>query len=129
MLYKLFIEDLMTLLNTGQNRLLNGITNMDKTNKTKCACCGFLTLDIDVISDICPVCFWQKDFYQEEHTDDSGGPNLVSLREARENFKSFGAIEKRFTGGITNSNTDAAKTFNGGSHTGAMPVCLFCFIT
>ncbi|MEN5433442.1 CPCC family cysteine-rich protein [Sphingobacterium faecium] len=69
---------------------------MDKTNKTKCTCCGFLTLDIDVISDICPVCFWQKDFYQEEHIDDSGGPNLVSLREARENFKSFGAIEGRF---------------------------------
>jgi hypothetical protein len=33
------------------------------------------------------------------------------------------------TGGIINSYTDAAKTFNGRSHTGAMPVCLFCFIT
>lgn len=69
---------------------------MGKINKSKCACCGFLTIGIDVISDICPVCFWQKDFYQEEHIDDNGGPNLVSLREARENFKSFYAIETQF---------------------------------
>ena len=48
------------------------------------------------ISEICPVCFWQKDFYQEEYFDDDGGPNLVSLRKAKENFKSFGACEERF---------------------------------
>jgi hypothetical protein len=69
---------------------------MNSNNKTKCACCNFTTMNEKVISDICPVCFWQKDFYQEEHIDDSGGPNLVSLQEAKENFKKFGAIEERF---------------------------------
>ncbi|WP_306565798.1 CPCC family cysteine-rich protein [Flavobacterium lindanitolerans] len=69
---------------------------MDKINNTKCACCGFLTHKGDVISDICPICFWQTDSYQEEHIDDSGGPNLISLRQARENFKSFEAVEVRF---------------------------------
>jgi hypothetical protein len=67
---------------------------MKQNNMTKCACCDFFT--IEGIADICPVCFWQKDFYQEENMDDSGGPNLVSLREAKENFKIFGAIEERF---------------------------------
>ncbi|RQO75847.1 hypothetical protein DBR43_08820 [Pedobacter sp. KBW06] len=28
--------------------------------------------------------------------DDSGGPNLVSLRTARENFIKFGAVEEMF---------------------------------
>lgn len=65
-------------------------------DKIKCACCGFLILNGNVISDICPVCFWQTDFYQEKHIDDSGGPNLISLLQARENFKSFGAVEVRF---------------------------------
>ncbi len=60
---------------------------MDIIKKTRCACCGFSTIENGVISDICPVCFWQKDFYQEAHIDDNGGPNLVSLREAKGNFK------------------------------------------
>ena len=65
-------------------------------NKLKCACCNFST--VESISDICPVCFWQRDFYQEEHIDDDGGPNLVSIRKAKENFKKFGAIEERLKG-------------------------------
>ncbi len=69
---------------------------MNGANKIKCSCCGFYTLEDNIISDICPVCNWQKDFYQEEHIDDTAGPNLVSLKEARENFKSFGATEERF---------------------------------
>jgi len=69
---------------------------MYSNHKTKCACCNFFTIDERVISDICPVCFWQRDFYQEENINDSGGPNLVSLKKAKENFKEFGAIELRF---------------------------------
>jgi hypothetical protein len=69
---------------------------MNMMNKVKCSCCGFYTMEDGIISDICPVCFWQKDFYQEEQIDDRGGPNLVSLQEARENFKSLGASELRF---------------------------------
>ena len=69
---------------------------MNLTNKIKCACCDYSTIDEEVISDICPVCFWQKDFYQEEEVNDNGGPNLVSLLVAKENFKEFGEIETRF---------------------------------
>ena len=63
-------------------------------NKQKCICCEYLVIEGDF--DICPVCYWQKDFFQEKNIDDAGGPNLVSLRDAKENFKTFGVIEKRF---------------------------------
>ncbi|CAH0168475.1 MULTISPECIES: CPCC family cysteine-rich protein [unclassified Pedobacter] len=69
---------------------------MDIENKIKCVCCGFFTIEKDAISTICPVCFWHKDFYQEEHIDDDGGPNSISLRGAKVNFKSFGVIEREF---------------------------------
>ncbi|WP_338870941.1 CPCC family cysteine-rich protein [Spirosoma sp. SC4-14] len=69
---------------------------MMNSNKIKCACCNLSTLEAGTVSDICPVCFWQKDFYQEEHINDSGGPNLVSLQDAKENYRIWGAIEKRF---------------------------------
>lgn len=74
------------------------------SNKIKCACCGFYTLEDNIISDICPVCFWQKDIFQEEKIDDSGGPNLVSLRQSRENFQKFGAIEQRFLNQVRKPN-------------------------
>lgn len=62
----------------------------------KCSCCGFFTLPKDPMYFICPVCFWQNDSYQEEYINNNGGPNLVSLCEARENFQKFRASEERF---------------------------------
>ena len=66
----------------------------DKYGKQRCACCSYLT--ISEIKEICPVCFWEEDLYQEEHVDDNGGPNLVSLRDAKANFMKFGVMEERF---------------------------------
>lgn len=66
----------------------------NKYGKCKCACCGFYT--IIEIKETCPVCFWEEDFFQEENIDDNAGPNKVSLREAKENFNMYGAIEDRF---------------------------------
>lgn len=63
--------------------------------KYKCPCCGFNTLDEPPGHyDICPVCFWEDDWYQKENPNDEGGPNLVSLNQARINFIEFGACEK-----------------------------------
>jgi len=70
------------------------IKTENKFGKKQCACCGFST--ISEIKETCPICFWEEDFYQEEHLNDAGGPNHVSLREAKENFKAFGACEERF---------------------------------
>ena len=44
--------------------------------------------------DICPICFWEDDGQDDEDADDSrGGPNHVSLTEARINFLRVGAAE------------------------------------
>jgi Cysteine-rich CPCC len=59
--------------------------------KSKCACCFYYT--VEGMSDIYPVCYWQKDFYQEERIDDDGGPNTTSLRESREHYKKYGVID------------------------------------
>lgn len=63
-----------------------------------CPCCGYMTLDERPPGtfDICSVCFWEDDRQQFEDPDLAGGANRVSLREARENFKRFGAREERF---------------------------------
>jgi len=57
-----------------------------------------LTLDEppDGTFDICAVCFWEDDDVQLRDPEFAGGANLVSLREARENFIAFGASERRF---------------------------------
>jgi hypothetical protein len=67
---------------------------INKYGKHACACCGNYT--IVEIKETCPVCFWEEDFFQEKYIEDNGGPNLVSLREAKENYKNIGAIEERF---------------------------------
>jgi hypothetical protein len=63
-----------------------------------CPCCGSRTLDERGGYDICPVCFWEDDG-QDDHDADlvRGGPNGgLSLSEARANYRSFAACERRF---------------------------------
>ena len=61
----------------------------------KCSCCGYYTL-IEEYDDICPVCRWQGDIVQEEDPDFEGGANEESLNQARENYKIFGASNRKF---------------------------------
>ena len=65
--------------------------------KYKCPCCGFYTYDTppNGTYDICSVCFWEDDPIQLEQEDYSGGANKVSLKQARENYRRFGACEAR----------------------------------
>jgi Cysteine-rich CPCC len=60
-----------------------------------CPCCGYRTLPGPSPSDeICPVCFWQDDFVDNQDTDVLG-PNRVTLSVARANFLAIGASEER----------------------------------
>ena len=61
----------------------------------KCSCCGYYTLR-DESDDICQVCAWQEDIVQKEDPDFIGGPNEVSLNQARKNYNLFGASDKKF---------------------------------
>ncbi|MBX7066762.1 MAG: hypothetical protein K1X28_05985 [Parachlamydiales bacterium] len=72
---------------------------MNKNEKGHpCPCCGFLTLSEDTHDtfEICPVCNWEDDDVQFNNPNFRGGANLKSLNEARENFKKFGASDKRY---------------------------------
>lgn len=67
-----------------------------KNMKYVCKCCGNAAMDSADEYDICPVCFWERDFYQESEPDAAGGANKVSLNEAKKNYAEFGACERRF---------------------------------
>jgi hypothetical protein len=58
-----------------------------------CPCCDLLTLDRPPTGTFqtCPVCWWEDDNVQYKDPDYEGGANRVSLREARDNFRSEGA--------------------------------------
>lgn len=61
--------------------------------KHPCPCCGCFTLDSRGEYALCPVCFWEDDPLQREDADRPGGANPVSLTEARNNYRSFGACQ------------------------------------
>ena len=79
-----------------KERLNEIVTLLER--KYKCPCCGFYTLDdkADNTFQICPVCYWEDDGVQLNDPYYEGGANVVSLYQARENFKNYGAIEVRF---------------------------------
>jgi rubrerythrin len=48
-----------------------------------CACCGEYTIPINSEYEICPVCGWIADPYQNAHPDSTEGKNSICLHEAR----------------------------------------------
>ena len=67
----------------------------DAPERYACLCCGFFTLPREPPGtfELCPVCFWEDCPMQAEDVDYEGGANMPSLRQARENFRAFGACE------------------------------------
>ncbi|MFD4141485.1 CPCC family cysteine-rich protein [Streptomyces sp. NPDC058572] len=64
--------------------------------KLPCLCCGFLTVSRRAWYEICPVCGWEDNDQVSGDPDEYvGGPNHVTLSEARRNFAAFGASEER----------------------------------
>ncbi len=78
------------------------------TSRYPCPCCGYLTLDQQPPGSfvICPVCWWEDDDVQGRDPEYAGGANAVSLRQARENFRSFGASETRFSSNVRRPTPD-----------------------
>jgi hypothetical protein len=64
--------------------------------KKKCQCCWYYTLDMDSFFGICPVCYWEEDAVQNDDINYAWWANGPSLKEARENYKNFGASEILF---------------------------------
>ena len=66
----------------------------------RCPCCRALTLHGRGGFEICPVCWWEDDDVQGRDPQYAGGANAVSLHQARENFRRFGAAEARFSSNV-----------------------------
>lgn len=50
--------------------------------KRKCPVCENI-MDDEYPYEICPVCYWEADPYQEEFPNEDGGANKISLNQAR----------------------------------------------
>ena len=63
----------------------------------RCPCSGCRTLDERGGFEICPVCFWEDDGQDDSDADTiRGGPNgSLSLTQARQNFREFGACDRK----------------------------------
>lgn len=58
----------------------------------RCPCCRCRTLGARAGFEICPVCNWEDDGQNDFSANEWwGGPNPVSLSEARRNYREFGA--------------------------------------
>ena len=53
----------------------------DMANIRICPVCGAEMEDYPC--EICKVCDWEADWYQEKYPDDDAGPNHISLNQAR----------------------------------------------
>lgn len=73
------------------------IQNQPEVQKGKgypCPCCGCLTLPVpqkEAVAYVCPVCFWENDVFIQSKTEPSDENHSMTLAEARENFRQFGA--------------------------------------
>ena len=62
-------------------------------SKFQCPCCDYFSLKRRAEYDICKVCFQEDDGNDLTSLDVHSGPNHMALREARDNFKEFGACD------------------------------------
>src|SRR5438093_13495505 len=61
--------------------------------KYPCPCCGYVVLLTPGAYEICPICVWEDDIAQLRFVHLRGGANKVSLAQAQQNYRTFGASE------------------------------------
>ena len=65
--------------------------------KYPCPCCLYITLPNrpeNAAAYICPVCFWEIDPFLASEDEPSDQNHGLSLKQARENYRSFGAVTR-----------------------------------
>ena len=62
-----------------------------------CPCCGYLTIPNggNALAYICPVCFWEIDFFIQSDNEPSDQNHGLTLVQARKNYKQYGAVLPR----------------------------------
>ncbi|MFB9215669.1 CPCC family cysteine-rich protein [Vibrio sinaloensis] len=75
---------------------MSKIREQAKNTLYACPCCGYATIGEPAEYEICEICFWEDDGQDDPDSENFlGGPNGVSLNEARFNFLVFGAAEQK----------------------------------
>ena len=85
--------------------------------KLPCPCCGCLTLDENKAWEICPVCFWEDEggIYDGDtvKTDAVSVPNHMTLSQARENLRRFGACDESMVKNVRkHEQSEITKAYN-----------------
>ena len=77
-----------------KNKKLEWYEPDDPTPRERCPCCDYISLAERGNYLICQICFWEDDGQDVDELDVESGPNHGhTLREARHNYKEFGASE------------------------------------
>ena len=65
---------------------------------TPCPCCGNITLPYGgaALAYICPICRWEIDLFIQSDDEPSDQNHELTLNQARENYKKFGAVKEEF---------------------------------
>ena len=63
----------------------------DNAPRERCPCCDHVSLPERGTYLICPICFWEDDGGDIDDLDTISGPNRMTLRAARKNFRRIGA--------------------------------------
>lgn len=64
------------------------------SKKYTCSCCGYKSLSTNDMGEICPICFWEEDYYVQDNLFEVSSANHIALYQAQENFKTFGCCKK-----------------------------------
>jgi hypothetical protein len=68
--------------------------------KFPCPCCGHLVHEREPgFNQTCPICGWEDDLAQLRFPLMPGSSNRVSLLDAQQNYRDYGASERRSVGG------------------------------
>lgn len=76
-----------TKLNVVGSGIEGGGGIVPVTRMKQCLCCGEYTIHSGTENEVCPVCGWIDDSYQNKHPDSLNGKNPLTLNEARKQYQ------------------------------------------
>lgn len=74
----------------------------DTTPKHQCPCCDYITLPERGSLLICPICFCEDDGLDVDELNTHSGPNHLTLRKGRKNFRKYGACHSDMVKSVIN---------------------------
>lgn len=64
--------------------------------KTTCDCCGYKSLNSNDMGEICPICYWEQDYFHPNDQFCMSSANYMTLYQAQENYNNFGSHKRKF---------------------------------